>query len=191
MIVDCAAYRDGRRCGGRLSVEEARAFIGQPGTFVWIGLRMPTQEELDGVQACFAADGASPEDLDLEAAASPHQRPVLAIDPGLTSLWLRTAHYNDLLERVSLGELSVIVGRALVVTLRHGQASPLDGVRHALEADPDLLRHRAPGGPGRGGRAGRRGLRPALDGFERGRAGGRVRGLRRRRPPTRSSASTC
>ena len=141
MIVDCAAYRDGRRCGGRLSVEEARAFIGQPRTFVWIGLRMPTQEELEGVQACFAADGASPEDLDLEAAASPHQRPVLAIDPGLTSLWLRTAHYNDLLERVSLGELSVIAGRSVVVTLRHGQASPLDGVRHALEADPDFLRH--------------------------------------------------
>ena len=140
MIVDCAAYRDGRRCGSRLSLEEARAFLGQHGTFVWIGLRMPSEQELADVQSCFELDGATPEDLDLQEAASPHQRPVLARDPGLTSLSLRTAHYNDLLERVALGELSVIAGRGLVVTLRYGRASPLEGVRHALEADPDHLR---------------------------------------------------
>jgi magnesium transporter len=85
MIVDCAAYRDGRRCGGRLSLDEARAFLGQRGTLVWIGLRMPSEQELLDVQSSFELDGATAEDLDLQEAASPHQQ--------------------LLLERVALGEL--------------------------------------------------------------------------------------
>jgi magnesium transporter len=96
MIVDCAAYRDGRRCGGLLSFEEAHAYVRQPGVFVWIGLRVPTDGELDDVQSCFELDGAGLEELDLKAAASPHQRPVVASGGGLTSLSLRTAHYDEI-----------------------------------------------------------------------------------------------
>jgi magnesium transporter len=70
---------------------------------------------------------------------APHERPVLARQPHLRWLVLRTAIYSDALERVSLGELSVLLGDRFVITIRHGQASPLQGLRHELEADPDRL----------------------------------------------------
>src|SRR5262245_638597 len=137
MIVDCAAYRDGRRVNGEtLSLDEVAPQLADPDGFVWLGLRMPDVDQMRQVAETFHLD-----DLDCDAAVAPHDRPVLAQPGDATSLGLRTSVDNDKLEQVMLGELSLIFTDHFVVTVRYGQASPLDGVRRELEAEPDELRY--------------------------------------------------
>jgi len=161
MIVDCAAYTDGVRVTHALDLDEAAAWLGKPDTFVWLGLRMPDRVEMARVSEVFGLA-----DLDVDAAVSPHQRPVLDVLDDATWMVLRTAQYNDKLEQLLLGELCVLFGPRFVVTVRYGQASPLDGVRRELESDPDLLRHGVPAVLSRIVERVVDDYAPALDGFE-------------------------
>jgi magnesium transporter len=134
VLVDCGAYRDGERVGGNLDVPAGVRLARASDTFVWVGLRIPTEAELADVFACF--DIVEPS---VEEVLQPHERPVLAVEDDATTLVLRTAHYNTALEQVKLGEVSVLVGHDFVISVRHGQASPLSGLRHRLERDPEYL----------------------------------------------------
>src|SRR5690606_39535972 len=40
---------------------------------------------------------------------------------------------------IETGEIMIFVGERFVVTVRRGEAAPLDSVRRLLEADPDRL----------------------------------------------------
>lgn len=135
MIVDCASYVDGRRSTeGPLDLAALRAATTEPGSFAWVGLRVPSTDELaEAAAACGARD------LDVADLLAPHDRPVLTVEDGVATLVLRTAHYNASLAQVRLGELSVVVGPRFVITVRHGHASPLSRVRARLERDPDRL----------------------------------------------------
>jgi magnesium transporter len=134
VIVDCGAYREGIRVSGRLDVEGgARARL-EPGTFVWLGLRMPSSEELAHAFGCFDI-----EEPEVEEVLRPHERPVLAVEDDATTLVLRTARFDGAAEEVRLGELSVLLGADFVISVRHGQASPLSDLRHELARDPDYL----------------------------------------------------
>ena len=134
MIVDCAAYEGGARATERLSIAEAGAWAERPGAFVWLGLRMPHREELS--EACSAFGLAN---LDLDAVLAPHRRPVLTRESGVTWLVLRTATYDDVQELVTLGEISVLATADYVISIRHGQAAPLNDARKEMEADTELL----------------------------------------------------
>ncbi len=57
-----------------------------------------------------------------------------------TFVVLKPARYVDETETVEFGEIHVFVGSDFVITVRHGKASALDGVRERLESEPDLLR---------------------------------------------------
>ena len=59
-------------------------------------------------------------------------------------LVLKTARYVDPIEVVNLGEILVFAGQDFVITVRHGEASDLHGVRERLEGNPELLKS----GPG-------------------------------------------
>jgi magnesium transporter len=161
MIVDCAAYEAGVRRTGRLDIRELPAWLGRPGTFVWIGLRMPNADEL---RATLAALGAT--DIDIDETLAAHARPVLSIEGDHIHLVLRSAHYNDPLELVTLGEVTVLACPAWVVTIRFGQASPLDRVRRELEADPSALQIGVPAVVARVIDRIVDDYGPALDGFE-------------------------
>jgi magnesium transporter len=134
VIVDCAAYREGKRVSGRLDVPEGARACREPGTFVWLGLRIPSVEELATTFECFGI-----EEPEVEEVLRPHERPVLAVEDDATTLVLRTAHYNPSIEQVKLGELSVLIGQDFVISVRHGQASPLSNLRHELERDSEYL----------------------------------------------------
>jgi magnesium transporter len=138
VIVDCAVYRQGRREDGVAldhAVEESR----KDGAFAWIGLYEPTAEEFDSIRAEFALHPLAVEDA-IEA----HQRPKLEVYDDMVFVVLKTARYVDPIEVVKLGEILVFLGNDYIITVRHGEASPLDGVRHGLEEDPEQLKH----GPG-------------------------------------------
>jgi magnesium transporter len=80
----------------------------------------------------------------VEDALHAHQRPKLETYGETVFLVLKTARYIDPDEIIQFGEILVFLGEDFIVTVRHGEASKLDGVRDDLETRPDLLAH----GPG-------------------------------------------
>ncbi|MFB7248058.1 magnesium and cobalt transport protein CorA [Streptomyces populi] len=137
MIVDCAIYRDGRRAGGADDLSEALARCRAGGhAFVWIGLYEPTEKEFDLVTEEF---GLHP--LAVEDALKAHQRPKLEVYEDSLFVVLKPVSYEPRSDTVTSGEVMVFVGDSFVVTVRHGEESPLAGVRQRLESDPETLRH--------------------------------------------------
>jgi magnesium transporter len=138
VIVDCAVYRDGRREDG-VELDHAYEQCRKPGTFAWIGLHEPTEAEFESIRSEFDLHPLAVED-----AIESHQRPKLEVYDDMVFVVLKTARYVDPKEVVTIGEIMIFLGEDYIITVRHGEGSPLDGVRHALEEDPDQLNH----GPG-------------------------------------------
>jgi magnesium transporter len=135
VIVDYALYTNGRRQPGEMDLHEAfEAARTTADSFVWIGLHDPTDDEFAEV-----ADEVVLHPLAVEDAVHAHQRPKLETYDGMLFVVTRTAHYDDLAETVDFAEVEILAGEGYVVTVRHGPASPLSGVRQALEQDPGRL----------------------------------------------------
>ncbi|MQS11542.1 magnesium and cobalt transport protein CorA [Streptomyces kaniharaensis] len=136
MIVHCAIYRDGRRVetlshpAGALAAARSAG----PGGFVWIGLFEPTAEELDQVGSEFALHPLAAED-----AVRAHQRPKIEAYQGSLFVALKTLGYHPGAHAVTSGEVMVFVGTDFVLTVRHGEDTPLSGLRARLEQQPELL----------------------------------------------------
>jgi magnesium transporter len=135
VIVDCAIYEQGHRRDGVVELKHAYDERHKDGTFVWIGLYEPTEEEFDSLAREFALHPLAVED-----AIHAHQRPKLEVFDDMVLLVLKTARYVDPEEVVELGELLVFLGHDFLITVRHGEASSLKPVREALERDPERLR---------------------------------------------------
>jgi magnesium transporter len=128
VIVDSAVYEHGRRIDGSV---EGRG----PGSFVWIGLYEPSEEEFASLTREFDLHPLAVED-----AISAHQRPKLDVYGDMLFLVLKTARYVDPQEVVEIGELLVFCGPDYVITVRHGEAGSLAGARERLEHDPERMR---------------------------------------------------
>jgi magnesium transporter len=137
VIVDCAIYREGRRAEGADDLSDAleRCRAGKR-AFVWIGLHEPTEDEFDLVTKEF---GLHP--LAVEDALKAHQRPKLEVYEDSLFMVLKPVSYEPRSDTVTSGEVMVFVGDSFVVTVRHGEESPLTGIRQRLESDPETLRH--------------------------------------------------
>ena len=134
-VVDCGLYDEGHRQGGRIELETAlsRADACRDG-FVWIGLHDPSPEVVEAVGTRFRLHPLAVED-----AVHAHQRPKLEVLGDTLFLVIKTARHVDSTEPVEIGEVMIFVGPRFVVTVRHGEGSPLHDVRLDLEAHPDLL----------------------------------------------------
>jgi len=84
-------------------------------------------------------------ELAVEDAIKGHQRPKLEVYGDWFFLILKTARYVDPDRELIdfTGEVVLFVGERFLISVRHGDAAPLDGVRHRLEERPDLLAHGA------------------------------------------------
>jgi len=138
MIVDCAAYADGERREGDLSLERAGEAAGRDGAFVWVGVVEPDEAEFKAVAAEFGLH-----ELAVEDAVRAHQRPKLEAYGETIHMVVKPARYVDPKEVIDVGEISIFVAPGFVVTVRHG-GGDLASVRKRLEERPDLLRQ----GPG-------------------------------------------
>ncbi len=139
MIVDCAVYEQGQRRDGKLPLDQAYQASRGDGAFVWIGLYEPSEEEFDSVQREFDLH-----ELAVEDAIHAHQRPKLEIYGETVFVVLRTARYVDSEEVVEFGEIQLFLGEDFVITVRHGEATDLHGVRIDVDQRPELL-ERGPG----------------------------------------------
>jgi magnesium transporter len=131
MIVDCAVYDQGRRSG--IELDGAQQACSRDGVFAWIGLYEPTQEEFDAVSSEFELH-----ELAVEDAIKAHQRPKLERYGDVRFLVLKTARYVEP-DQIEFGEILLFIAESFVISVRHGEAVPLSGVRAKIEGRPDLL----------------------------------------------------
>jgi len=139
VIVDSAVYEEGHRRNGNVGVHDAMEACRHPGCFAWIGLHEPTEEEFESIRSEFHLHPLAVED-----AIHAHERPKLEVYGDAVFIVLKTARYVDPKEVIKLGEILVFLGHDYIITVRHGEASDLGGVRRQLEDNPELLQH----GPG-------------------------------------------
>jgi magnesium transporter len=132
-IVDLAVYKDGKR-EGDVPLDNAFEAGKEPGALVWVDLYEPTADEFDAVRREFNLH-----ELAVEDATHGHQRPKLEVYGGdQLFVVLKTTRYFEP-DTLEFGEILMFVGDQYVVTVRHGEASPLDDVRLELEKRPDML----------------------------------------------------
>jgi magnesium transporter len=135
VIIDCAVYSKGVRRPGGLDLTDAlEAGRSSDESFSWIGLFEPTADEFDAVAREFELHPLAVED-----AVHAHQRPKLERYGNCVFFVLKTARYDDAAEAIRFSEIQLFAGEGFIVTVRHGEASPLKSVREALEADPERL----------------------------------------------------
>src|SRR5436305_15040719 len=88
-IVDLALYENGERKSD-VPLHDAFEACRKPGTFVWIGLYEPTDEEFDSVRR-----EVTLHDLAVEDALKGHQRPKLEVYDDTLFIVLKTARYFE------------------------------------------------------------------------------------------------
>lgn len=139
-VVDCAIYRDGKRCGEQVGPAEAMRRVRAEGGFAWIGLHEPTEREFSGIAQEF---GLHP--LAVEDAVHAHQRPKLERYDDTLFTVFKTIHYVEHAELtatsevVETGEVMCFTGPDFIITVRHGGQGSLRALRHRLQDDPELL----------------------------------------------------
>ena len=133
MIADSAIYVDGKRTGTPDPEGTGRARP-ERGGFAWVELVGPDDEELASVAGEFGLPEAAVRD-----AVKAHHRPRADRYGETLLVVLRTARYLDEEERVEFGEIHFFLGRDFIVTVGHGKASTLEGVRRELEGHAGFL----------------------------------------------------
>jgi magnesium transporter len=134
MIVNCAAYENGLRCGDDLDFKGAVEAARSEGTFAWLGLYEPTREEFDALAREFDLH-----ELAVEDAIKAHQRPKVELYGDTLFVVVKTANYVDSDEVIEIGELMIFVHPDFIITVRHGEGD-LRAVRERIERRPELLR---------------------------------------------------
>jgi magnesium transporter len=140
-VVDCAVYRDGKRCSERVAPRVALQQVRDRGEgFVWIGLHEPGEAEFAGLAQEF---GLHP--LAVEDAVHAHQRPKLERYDDMLFTVFKTIRYVEHAELtatsevVETGEVMVFTAADFVITVRHGGHGSLRSLRHRMESQPELL----------------------------------------------------
>ncbi|MGZ4582466.1 MAG: magnesium/cobalt transporter CorA [Nocardioidaceae bacterium] len=135
-MVDSAIYVDGDRVASPESLAETYARLhDRQQSMAWIGLYRPDEQEVGSLASEFGLH-----ELAVEDAIVAHQRPKLERYDDTLFVVLSAARYLDEAEEVEFGELHVFVGPDFVITVRHGEAPDLSGVRRRMESNPDLMR---------------------------------------------------
>jgi magnesium transporter len=137
VIVDCALYRAGHRVPEPVAdlsdaLELART---SDNDFVWIGLKEPTAEEFTDVERELNLHPLAVEDV-----VKAHQRPKAEVYGDTLFVVLKTIRYVDTDELIETGEIAAFLGPGFIVTVRHGEGSPLGDVRHRIEDNDVLLK---------------------------------------------------
>lgn len=137
--VESVVYADGKRISGVVPLDESYEVAEARSGFAWLDLYEPGYDDLASV-----ADEFDLHRLAVEDTIKAHQRSKIERYGDTIFLVLKTATYLDEPEVIEFGELHVFTGPHFVVTVRHGGAPDLTGVRERIEAEGALLRHGPP-----------------------------------------------
>lgn len=132
MLLNCVAYQNGVKLAD-LPVEEISDYLERTDCFVWVALRDTTEAELEKMQEEFGLH-----DLAVEDARHGHQRPKIEEygDTLFAVMHLVESDHSEL----TVGEISVFVGRNFILSIRNHSKQSFLGVRERCEREPELLR---------------------------------------------------
>ena len=136
MAMDYALYRTGERALDGSTISELIASAREDGGFLWVGVTEPSTAEFEKLATDFEFHP-----LAIEDAVMAKQRAKLEMYEGMTFIVLRTTFYEERASQVTTGEILAFIGEHYIVVVRHGEGSPLTGVRNRLEQQPHLLAH--------------------------------------------------
>src|SRR5690606_30879279 len=133
MLVNCVAYREGRKLAD-IDKRQISEFLAQPGTFVWVALHDPSDEELLEMQEEFGLH-----ELAIEDARHGHQRPKIEEYGDSLFVVVNTVEIEG--EELKRGEMDIFVGRNYILSVRQRSERGFKDVRQRAERDPELLSH--------------------------------------------------
>ena len=133
MLINCAAYQDGRKLAD-IKPDEISDYVSRPDCFVWVALRDPGPGELAALQAEFDLH-----ELAVEDAHHGHQRP--KIEEYGDSLFVVLHTIEGTAEEIKVGEIDIFAGKNYVLSVRSHSERGLAEVRARCEREPELLRH--------------------------------------------------
>ena len=133
MLVNCVAYQDGRKLGD-IAKGEISEYVKRPECFVWVGLKDPSDAEIDEMAGEF---GLHP--LAVEDAHHGHQRPKIEEYGDSLFAVLQTLQVRG--EEIHTGEVDLFVGRNYILSIRRDTEPGFAAVRARAESEPDLLRY--------------------------------------------------
>ena len=132
MLINCAAYQDGRKLAD-IGRHEIKGYVSRPDCFVWVALSDPDEAELREMQEEFDLHGLAVED-----AHHGHQRPKIDEYGDSVFAVLHTVQYEN--GELSVGELNEFVGSNYVLSVRNRSSRGFQEVRARSEREPELLR---------------------------------------------------
>ena len=135
MLINCAAYQDGRKLGD-IKPEEIAQYLSRPECFVWVALKDPGPGELSLLQREFDLH-----ELAVEDARHGHQRP--KIEEYGDSLFAVLHNIEIVGDDTKVGEVDVFVGRNYILSVRTQAEPGFAAVRARCEREPELLKHGA------------------------------------------------
>jgi magnesium transporter len=133
MLINCAAYQDGRKLGD-IEIEDISIYVDKPECFVWVALKDPAPAELDKMKEEFGLHELAVEDV-----RTGHQRPKIEEYGESLFAVLHTIEMNDDGE-LAIGEVDVFVGRNYVLSVRTRTLHGFQEVRARCEREPQLLK---------------------------------------------------
>jgi magnesium transporter len=134
MLVNCAAYQEGRKLAD-IPVEDIKKYVSRPECFVWVALKDPGPGELAAMQKEFDLH-----ELAVEDARHGHQRP--KIEEYGDSLFA-VLHNIQFADELKVGEVDIFVGRNYILSVRNQAEPGFREVRARCEREPELLKHGA------------------------------------------------
>jgi magnesium transporter len=134
MLIDSAVYADGHRITTP-ALEEAYRACREPGKFAWISLHEPTKEEFVSAAGEFGLD-----EMAVQDAIEPHQRPKLERYDDRLFAVLKSARYLEDASRIEFGEIHAFVEPDFIITVLYGEDPALSDVREKMESEPERLR---------------------------------------------------
>jgi len=132
MLVNCAAYQEGRKLAD-IQPREIHEYVLRPECFVWVALYEPTPEELETMRREFGLH-----ELAVEDARHGHQRPKIEEYGDSLFVVLHTVELAG--DELRIGEVSIFVGRNYVLSVRSRTERGFSEIRERSEREPDLLR---------------------------------------------------
>jgi magnesium transporter len=136
MLIDCAAYQDGKKLG-EFPISEIPQYLHRPHCFVWVAMRDPSEAELAEMQQAFELHPLAVEDARLG-----HHRP--KIEEYGDSLFAILHLVEPMDGEYHVGELAIFAGPNYVLAVRSRSQKGFAEVRERSEREPQLLRQ----GPG-------------------------------------------
>src|SRR5213596_64872 len=102
MLINCAAYQDGKKLGD-IAPEDIGKYVSRPECFVWVAMKDPGPGELAAMQHEFDLH-----ELAVEDARHGHQRPKIEEYGDSLFVVLKTFEHGD--DELKIGEVDIFAG---------------------------------------------------------------------------------